>query len=253
MDALTEKAKLEGKQFGGQKGSGTEHMLVELVTEQLEALDDNRAATATVSIEFTKTFNCMDHVNCMEMLARRGASNQTLTMTSSFLTNRKIRVKLPGVYSTLRPMPGGTPQGTKSGNFLFCVSIADIAKWDRDNLGLSDLATRIHSKECSPDRQSLITECASSPIGGSFLDLRLNTKSTMFDSTEDGSADEETWAELAGPTPRWSDRPASEFRFIDDVNVVEKCDIMKASSSYSTKKRTKVGPRKKSRRIPSNC
>ena len=128
MDQLREEIALAPTQFGRAKGAGTEHLLTELVTEQLQFLDDNHAATTMISVDLEKAFNRMHHQKCLQKMAERGASNKTLLLTAGFLEERKMRIKLPGHYSTLRDMPGGALQGTKCGNYLFCVTVADLSK-----------------------------------------------------------------------------------------------------------------------------
>ena len=130
LEDLTAEVTLTGPQFGGIKGSGPPQLLAELMTSSLEQLDDNRAAVTTVSLDFEKAFNRMDHTICCRALASRGASNQTITMTQAFLRNRTMRVKVKGLLSKSLPTPGGAPQGTKCGNFLFCVAVDGIQSAD---------------------------------------------------------------------------------------------------------------------------
>ena len=99
-----------------------------MITDQMECLDDYRAATTMISIDLEKAFNRVDHQNCLEKMAEYGASNETLSLTAGFLENRSMRIKTLTGYSTPRPMPGGAPQGTKCGNVLFCVTVMDIAR-----------------------------------------------------------------------------------------------------------------------------
>ena len=91
-----------------------------------------------------------------------GASNQTVLMAALFLENRSMRIKLSNCYSKARPMPGGAPQGTKTGNLLFCIAVSSLdnnksrprpstpdPRADEDLYGLADLH-----------------ELPSSPLGG---------------------------------------------------------------------------------------
>ena len=130
MDCLHEEVTLIGPQFRGLKGSGPPHLLIELLTKTLEQLDDNRAVVNLISLDFQKAFNRMDHSVCINALASRGASNQTLKIVTSFLSGRSMRIKLGDKFSSSRSTPGGAPQGTKAGNFLFCASVDGI---DRDD------------------------------------------------------------------------------------------------------------------------
>ena len=104
-------------------------MLTELITDQLECLDDNRAANTFISVDLAKAFDRMNHDQCLASMAEQGASTQTLRMAASFLEDCKMRVKLSGgKYSDLQSMPGGAPQGTKCGNLLFCIATASLHK-----------------------------------------------------------------------------------------------------------------------------
>ena len=46
-------------QYGGVKGCGTPHMLVELQQEFAENAEDNRAATVVTAVDYAKAFNRM--------------------------------------------------------------------------------------------------------------------------------------------------------------------------------------------------
>ena len=59
-------------------------MLIDLLTDVMEQLDDKRAAVNIISIDFEKAFNRMHHLVCLNALALKGASNQTLMVVSSF-------------------------------------------------------------------------------------------------------------------------------------------------------------------------
>ena len=227
LDQLT-----DARQFGR-----TKHLLVKLVTDQL---DDNRACTTLISIDLEKAFNKMCHMACLNKLAERGASNQTLSMVAAFLEHRKMRVKLPGLYSGLKNMPGGAPQGTQCGNFLFCVTISDLYKgnegsmdsYDSDDLGLRNLADRLMLEEDS---------APSSPLGGRNYDVRQKRHVLrIYDSSKDEEERERTAASLRrrllSPPPRWSPSPCQPVLFIDDPIGLETCDTTCAESLVSTKK-----------------
>lgn len=65
LDRLTAEITLDPGQFGGLKGVETEHLLVEMITDQMECLDDNWAASVHMSIDLEKAFNRMDHTQCL--------------------------------------------------------------------------------------------------------------------------------------------------------------------------------------------
>ena len=65
LDSLVKEIRPDDNQFGGFKGSGTVHLLTELVTSTMACLDDNRAASTLISIDLSKAFNHMDHRLCL--------------------------------------------------------------------------------------------------------------------------------------------------------------------------------------------
>ena len=115
--------KLRTNQFGGVKGSGAEHYLVELWQKVLENLEDPRAASLITSIDYSKAFNRMDFPHCLRSLANKGLCNELLRIIASFLSNREMRVKVGAALSAPRPVLGGVPQGSILGVFLFNCAI----------------------------------------------------------------------------------------------------------------------------------
>ena len=51
-----------------------------------------------------------------------GASQISLRMAGTFLCGRNMKVKIGNEYSTTRSVPGGSPQGSILGTFLFCIT-----------------------------------------------------------------------------------------------------------------------------------
>ena len=122
LDSIGNELGLGQHQFGGIKGSGVDHFLIHTWERIHRALEDGKSAVTLIAIDFQKAFNRLSHPHCLLQLARRGASNQTLRMVSAFLRGRKMMMKSGTVLSSPRQMPGGAPQGTKLGNFLFCAT-----------------------------------------------------------------------------------------------------------------------------------
>ena len=161
LDKLRAKISLAPNQYGGIKGSGTNHFLLECWDRILTTLDTPDSAVALLSIDFSKAFNRMDHTECIQAMAKYGASTDTLKIVGSFLTGRKMRFKVNAAKSEERPVKGGSPQGTKLGNYLFIITINVIEEQmvflppgiphapeqgeeeDLDLLGLCKLAGRV--------------------------------------------------------------------------------------------------------------
>ena len=101
LGSLGEQAKLKTNQFGGVKGCGVSHLLVELWQSILYNLEDCRAATLITSIDYAKAFNRLSFQECLKAFARKGASSEVLALLASFLTNRTMSVKIEQAWSCL--------------------------------------------------------------------------------------------------------------------------------------------------------
>ena len=119
LSSLKEDVKLSPNQFGGQKGCGVDHFLVESWNSILSSLEDNRASVHLMSIDFEKAFNRMDHDSCLAALKKLNAKEEDIELVACFLHNRTMKVKIGDILSTPRSVPGGSPQGSILGNFLF--------------------------------------------------------------------------------------------------------------------------------------
>ena len=142
---LSEQTSLRSNQYGGVKGSGTEHFLVELWQKVLENLDDQRSASMLTSIDYSKAFNRLDFNHCLRALATKGTSTELLRIVASFLSRRTMTVKVGDALSVLRTVLGGVPQGSLLGVFLFNSSIDFFEASSNDipdyNTGPSNMPT----------------------------------------------------------------------------------------------------------------
>ena len=80
--------------------------------DALEALEDPRAAVLLTSIDFSKAFNRLDFKNCLTTPRDKGATSGVIKVISSFLTNRRMMVKVGSVLSEPKNALGGAPQGS---------------------------------------------------------------------------------------------------------------------------------------------
>ena len=151
LDWLNSQVKVRTNQFGGMKGSGAEHFLIEMWQQALENLEDPRAATLITSIDYSKAFNRLDFAHCLRALAAKGACRELLAIIGSFLTNRSMMVKVGNTMSTPRKVLGGVPQGSLLGVLLFNICIDDFEAHSRD------------IQDYSPDGVSGLTDRAPDP------------------------------------------------------------------------------------------
>ena len=237
LEDLKSEINLSPAQFGGQKGCGVDHFLVETWDRILSDLEDNRAAVNLVSIDFEKAFNRMDHHVCIAELVRKGASPSTVSIVSAFLHGRSMVVRIGESKSVPRPAPGGSPQGSILANTLFCVvadSLADDATSGLDIGMPGPPPARLppigaETRTSTPIRRTI----PSSPSDESTGDNTDNDESFRFFRLRRPyrieSSDEESFMmqqneidEILGVPERWIRGELEVKSYIDDFSCIEK-------------------------------
>ena len=228
IDSIKSEISLSELQYGGIKGCGTDNFLVELWNNVLEPIDEKGKVASIMSVDFSKAFNRLDHQACLKKMSEKHASNQTLRMVFSFLEGREMCIKTSEGYSETRNVKGGSPQGTKLGNLLFCIAIDDITDPppSRENH---------HGEEASPlsaiPEQYLPAATSTPVLDDSFNPnpygfrpkLRVLNDTDPFPMLNQDEYEQGTW----------------EVGYIDDINVGETLDTSEAISHYTTKKEHK--------------
>ena len=107
LDWTKEKVRLKNNQYGGVKGVGTDHLLVQMWQEVLENAEDYRAGTVITSIDYAKAFNRMSFQHCLKALAKKGATSEHLKLIATFLTRRMMSVRVGEAWSKPREVTGG--------------------------------------------------------------------------------------------------------------------------------------------------
>ena len=231
---LQAETSLSPNQYGGLKGCGTTHLLATLNTRIMEILDTPGSAVGILTIDFNKAFNRMSHEACLRALRHKGASKHTILMVSGFLRERFMRVKIGNKMSAQRSTPGGAPQGTCSGNYLFSLTIDGIEK---------DEFARIHE---IPDNYDSSHPSSSPDMGHGEPVQRL----TSFETNCAGMQRSERRAMLdtSPPAAHWSqDRIAQELglreqenscvlQYVDDFTAIQRLDIESGISHITTSK-----------------
>ena len=116
--------KIDWRQYGGQKGSSIAHYLIEFINFILYNQDLKQAhAVLAVMIDFSKAFNRQDHNILLTLLCDMGVPGWLLKIVGSFLQDRELLLRYKGVTANSKKLPGGGPQGTVLGMFLFIVLI----------------------------------------------------------------------------------------------------------------------------------
>ena len=128
--------KIDPKQFGGCKGNSISHYLIELVNFILHNQDYNLPIAVLIcAIDFSKAFNRINHNLIITKLSDMGVPGWLLNIVMGFLIDRVMVVKYKGTTSDSKPLPGGGPQGTLLGLFLFLVLINLCVEQEYKNIG----------------------------------------------------------------------------------------------------------------------
>ncbi len=112
-------------QSGFVPGDSTVNQLTYLYTIFSEALDSGKEIRA-VFCDISKAFDRVWHKGLLYKLESSGISGRLLNWFSSYLSERKQRVVLPGGHSSWNAIKAGVPQGSILGPLLFLIYINDI-------------------------------------------------------------------------------------------------------------------------------
>ena len=118
--------KMDFRQYGGTKGNSICHYLIEFINFILLNQDStDQTAVLACMVHFAKAFNRLNHNILISKLSDMGVPGWLLKVVMGFLTNRRMKVRFNGKQSSTKYLPGGGPQGTLLGLFLFLVLIND--------------------------------------------------------------------------------------------------------------------------------
>ena len=76
-------------QYGGRKGSSTDHVLIGLWDRILTGLDTNNKAVVLAGIDFNKSFSRCSYQEILQAYSRLGLGEWGIKMHTAFLQNRK--------------------------------------------------------------------------------------------------------------------------------------------------------------------
>ena len=111
-------------QYGGLEGNSVSHYLIDFINFiQYNQNIKNIHAVLAVAVDFSKAFNRQNHNIVIDLLSDLGVPGWLLRIVMGFLENRELEVNFKGETSSRKRLPGGGPQGTILGLFLFLILI----------------------------------------------------------------------------------------------------------------------------------
>ena len=121
--------KIDPAQYGNQKRTSTEHMVVKLMDKILKLIDQNphRSAVVASMLDWSSAFDRQDPTLAIEKFLKLGVRPALVPVLVSYLTDREMQVKFNGKYSSTHRLPGGGPQGTLIGLIEYLVQSNDNA------------------------------------------------------------------------------------------------------------------------------
>lgn len=137
------------------KGYSCQSILIKCIDDWKVALDENKIVGA-LFMDLSKAFDCLPHSLLISKLNAYGFDINACELVSSYLSDRKQRVKLGNVRSDWNYLTKGVPQGSILGPLLFNVFMNDLFYFI-EKCALYNYADDTSLSNCSFDTQDVVT------------------------------------------------------------------------------------------------
>ena len=106
----------------GLKGSSISHYLIKLLHFIHSTLDIRKPhAVLLACVDLSKAFNRVDHSLVVEDLYDMHTPSWLLKIVASYLSERSMTLSFNGAQSSIKNLPGGSPQGAYLGGLIFII------------------------------------------------------------------------------------------------------------------------------------
>ena len=119
---------LNKTQYGGKKGVGTEHLLVNMI-DRIRKLQDDPEQIAIIlsSYDWSAAFDKLDPTEVTMKCIKLGIRSSIINVIIDFMSDRKMQVKMNQKTSSSHDLIGGAPQGSLIGQLLYIIGSDDVA------------------------------------------------------------------------------------------------------------------------------
>ena len=218
------------QQFGGSRGCGAEHLLIERWDRVLGAVEGGKHAAVMLGVDFEKAFNRMDHGVCLQQLRALGASEESISLVAAFLERRRMTIKIGSHKADPVPINIGSPQGSVLGCLLYCVATQTLTKELAVVPAPAGSTARTTGEAAVADRR-----VAPAPVPTDGVEVR------YFPQDSEGEEDDAIfWERADSPEPegvggeRAGGRAIESFQYIDDTTLFETAALAAATRHYTT-------------------
>ena len=118
---------IDRSQYGNQKGTGIENLVINLMDRLLNLLDKNSNCSAVIAsmLDWSSAFDRQDPTLAIKTFLKMGVRPSLVPVLVSYLSDREMEVRYNDKYSSTHKLPGGGPQGTLVGLIEYFVQSND--------------------------------------------------------------------------------------------------------------------------------